>query len=387
MAVLSTRDAVTLTDLVLLDGHCHQVSVADLSDEQFASACTESAYGTDATFNSQLGHAIRRWCAPALGLPVHAPMRDYLIARRTLGAAASVAALMRAARLAGLLIDTGLPAADLVTVERMAELADAPAREVVRLETLAESVVDGTDATGFGAAIRDAIHNAYGGGAVAAKSIAAYRHGLDLPPRRPSDTEVRRATGEWLRARAEGHRRLEGHGRLVDPVLLRHLLWCAVDAGRPIQLHTGFGDADADMVRADPARLQPFCAATETTGTPLVLLHCYPYHRNAGWLAHNYPHVYVDVGLAVGFVGARAGAVLAEFLELAPFGKVLYSSDAYRIAELYLVGAAQFRHSLARVLGGFVADGAMLADDADEVARAIGSGNATRLYGVEPSLH
>jgi len=372
---------VTLTDLVLLDGHCHQVSVADLSDEQFASACTESTYGTDATFNGQLGHAIRRWCAPALGLPVHASMRDYLIARQTLGASASVAELMRAARLDGLLIDTGLPDADLVTVERMAELADAPAREVVRLETLAESTVDATDATGFATAIRDAIHNAYADGAVAAKSIAAYRHGLDLPPQRPTDTEVRRAAGDWLRARAEGN------GRLVDPVLLRHLLWCAVDAGRPIQLHTGFGDADANMVRADPARLQPFCAATETAGTPLVLLHCYPYHRNAGWLAHNYPHVYVDVGLAVGFVGARAGAVLAEFLELAPFGKVLYSSDAYRLAELYLVGAAQFRHSLARVLGSFVADGAMLAGDADEVARAIGSGNATRLYGVEPVLH
>src|SRR5262245_53875108 len=260
-----------------------------MSDEQLASACTVSAYGTDATFNGQLGHAVRRWCAPVLGLPVHASMRDYLVARRTLGAPASVAALMRAARLAGLLIDTGLPSADLVTLEQMAALADAPAREVVRLETLAESVAEATDATGYAAAIRDALHNAYASGAMAAKSIAAYRHGLDLPPQRPTDTEVRRAAGNWLRARAEGHGRPEGHGRLVDPVLLRHLLWCAVDGRRPIQLHTGFGDADADSVRADPAWLQPFCAATEPAGAPLVLLHCYPYQRNAGWLAHNYP--------------------------------------------------------------------------------------------------
>lgn len=46
-----------------------------------------------------------------------------------------------------------------------------------------------------------------------------------------------------------------------------------------------------------------------------------PYHRQAGWLASVYPHVYVDVGLTVGQVGAGAGAVLAEFLELAQPGQ------------------------------------------------------------------
>ncbi len=155
-----------------------------------------------------------------------------------------------------------------------------------------------------------------------------------------------------------------------------------MDARHPIQLHTGFGDADAHLIRADPARLQPFCAATQDSGTPLVLLHCYPYQRGAGWLAHVYPHVHVDVGLAVGYIGTRATALLGEFLELAPFAKVMYSSDAYGLAELFLVGAAQFRHSLGRVLGGFVDDGAMNVGDAHAIAAAIGSGNATRLYGA-----
>jgi hypothetical protein len=80
-------------------------------------------------------------------------------------------------------------------------------------------------------------------------------------------------------------------------------------------------------------------------------------------------------------VGARATALLGEFLELAPFAKLMYSSDAYGLAELFLVGAAQFRHSLGRVLGGFIEDGAMNVDDADAVAAAIGAANATRLYG------
>jgi predicted TIM-barrel fold metal-dependent hydrolase len=371
VAVLNPID---LTDLALVDGHCHQVTVEPLSDVAFALWCTESAYARESTLDSQLGYAIRRWCAPVLGLPVHAAVPDYLAARRDMGPDEAVRTLMRAARLSAMLVDTGLPPAGMVTIGQMSDLAGAPTHHVVRLEALAESVVDASDASGFATATDAALDRAFAAGAVATKSIAAYRHGLDVPPQRPTGTEVRTAAGAWMRERAAGRTRLS------DPVLLRHLLWCAVDAGRPIQLHTGFGDADAHLIRADPARLQPFCAATQDSNAPLVLLHCYPYQRGAGWLAHLYPHVYVDVGLAVGYVGARATALLGEFLELAPFGKVMYSSDAYGLAELFLVGAAQFRHSLGRVLGGFVDDGAMRVEDARAIAGAIGSGNATRLY-------
>ncbi|HEY9482796.1 MAG TPA: amidohydrolase family protein [Micromonosporaceae bacterium] len=350
------------------------MTVEPLSDMAFALWCTESSSADESTLDSQLGYAIRRWCAPVLGLPAHVAVHDYLAARRDLGSDEAARRLMRAARLTSMLVDTGLPAAGMVTVGQMSDLAGVSARPVVRLESLAESVVDASDASGFATATAVALDGAFTGGAVAAKSIAAYRHGLDLPPQRPTESEVRTAAGAWMRERAAGH------ARLSDPVLLRHLLWCAVDARRPVQLHTGFGDADAHLIRADPARLQPFCAATQDSGTPLVLLHCYPYQRGAGWLAHVYPHVHVDVGLAVGYVGARATALLGEFLELAPFAKVMYSSDAYGLAELFVVGAAQFRHSLGRVLGGFVDDGAMNVEDALAVAAAIGSGNATRLY-------
>jgi predicted TIM-barrel fold metal-dependent hydrolase len=133
---------------------------------------------------------------------------------------------------------------------------------------------------------------------------------------------------------------------------------------------------------SDPALLQPFCAATEAAGTPIVLLHCYPYHRQAGWLAHLYPHVYVDLGLTISYLGARSTVVLGEFLELAPFGKVLYSSDAYGLPELFLVGAAQFRHALYAVLTDFINDGAIAPSDAARIAQAVAAANAVRLYGL-----
>ena len=49
-----------------------------------------------------------------------------------------------------------------------------------------------------------------------------------------------------------------------------------VDTGLPVQVHTGFGDRDVMLARADPALLQPWLAAVEPAGGPVVLLHCYP---------------------------------------------------------------------------------------------------------------
>jgi len=101
-----------------------------------------------------------------------------------------------------------------------------------------------------------------------------------------------------------------------------------------------------------------------------VLLHCYPYHRQAGWLALVYRNVYVDVGLTMTHLGARAAAVLGEFTELAPWHKLMFSTDAYGLPELFLVGAAQFRAALAE----------LSTVDAERFAAAICGGTARRVY-------
>jgi len=211
--------------------------------------------------------------------------------------------------------------------------------------------------------------------AVGLKSIAAYRYGLDFDAWRPSQVEVAAAADRFLRALER-----DDTARLEDPVLLRHAIWAGLDLGLPLQFHVGFGDPDVRLHRADPSLLHDFLRASQDTGTAIMLLHCYPHHRQAGYLAHVFPHVYMDVGEALNHVGARSAAVLAEALELTPFHKMLYSSDAFGLAELHYLGAAGFRRDLARVTGRFVADGAWSAADADRVGALIGAQNARRVY-------
>ena len=361
-----------LAGLPLVDGHCHLVSTQPLGGTAFELAATEADRPAPAGvshLDTQLGLAIRRWCSPVLGLPPHSSTVDYLRRRDELGPRQVLGRLVGAAGLAELLIDTGLAGDGLCSPAELAA-AGPTVREVVRLEAIAERVAaEGTSAAGFAAAYRAALHAA-AAGAVAVKSIVAYRHGLDLDPARPAAREVETAAGGWLAA----------GGRLTDPTLLRFVLWAGVDTGLPVQLHTGFGDRDLALPRADPARLQPWLAAVEPTGVPVVLLHCYPYHRQAGWLAQVYPGVHVDLGLTTGYAGARAAAVIAEFCELTPFGKLLFATDAYLLPELYLVGAAQFRRGLGQVLDGWVAESAMSTGDACRIARMIAGDNARRLY-------
>ncbi|MEJ3657501.1 amidohydrolase family protein [Actinomycetes bacterium KLBMP 9759] len=368
----------TIAALPLVDHHVHGALRGDPTFDGFAALLRESnrpaPEGTSG-FDSALGFAVRRWCAPVLDLAPHAPPQAYVERRAELGAAEVNRRFLRAAGVARFLVETGYRGDELLSPAEMAEASGAAASEVVRLESVAEELA----AAGVGAgefaeryAERLAERSA---GAVGLKTVVAYRYGLDIEPARPSTVEVAAAAASWLRA-VEG-----GAGpRLADPVLLRHVIWAGVDRGLPLQVHTGFGDPDLRLDRADPLRLTPLVEAVEPSGVPLLLLHCYPFHRNAGYLAHAYPHVYLDVGLAVPYVGAAARTVVAEALELAPFGKILYSSDAFGLAELHHLGALLWRRAIGDVLVERVASGEWAEADAARTATMIGSGNALRIY-------
>ena len=368
--------------VALVDHHVHPALATELSLGELDELITESdrpAPPGVTRFDSQLGVAIRRWCAPVLGLAASVSAQAYTDRRRELGAVEVTRRLLRAAGAAYLLIDTGYLRDGMLGLAAMAEASAARVAEVVRLESVAEQAIVAGDgsAAGFAGRFREALWELTRS-ACGVKSIAAYRFGLDLDPQPPAGADVAAAAGRWRReidTAGPG-----GTVRVTDPVLLRFLLWAGVDRGLPVQVHTGFGDPDVDLRRADPLLLRGFCELTQERAVPVMLLHCYPYHRQAGYLAHAYPHVYLDVGLAINHVGARAAAVVAESLELAPFGKVLFSSDAWGPPELHYLGALLWRRATARVLGEWVESGDWALADAVGVAEMIGAQNARRVY-------
>ena len=133
----------------LTDHHCHGLVTADLDRDGFEALMNEapraSALGTS-LFDSMLGLAIRRHCAPLLDLEPLAPADAYLARRRELGAAEVNRRLVSATGIGTFLVDTGIDGPGgtaLTTPAELAGLAGGDAYEVVRLERLAEQAPPG----------------------------------------------------------------------------------------------------------------------------------------------------------------------------------------------------------------------------------------------------
>jgi hypothetical protein len=373
--------ADVLQDIPLVDQHCHPVVLDPLTGDRFESLLTEAhERGPEGAseFDSQVGLAVRRWCAPLLGLAAHADAEAYLTRRAELGPRETATTLLRACGTSDLLVDTGLQADGLCDLRELAELSGARVHEVTRVEAVAEELAaSGVGAADFGASLAESLA-AHVSRSVAFKTVAAYRVGLDLPAAAPAPPDVRRAADRWL---AECER--TGRFRLTAPTLVAHAVHSCLPLGMPVQVHTGYGDPDLTLHRADPSLLTPFLRALPGDAGPVVLLHCYPYHRHAAYLANVFPQVVLDVSLAVNHIGPRASAVLAETLELAPFGSLLYASDGFGLAELHLLGAVLFRRALTRVLDTWLADDALTTGDAIRFAEMIVRDNARRVYRLD----
>lgn len=378
---MSTDGVSELLDAIaLVDHHCHGVVDEDLNRADFEQLMTESDWpappGTT-HFDSQVGFAVRGLCAPALGLAPWVAPQDYLARRTELGAPRVNELLLRAAGIGRFLVDTGFRPDDILTPRELARRAGGRADAVVRLEHVMETLArEQVAAADFVEAFEQRL-TAELVGAVGVKTIAAYRINLDFDPNRPTPAQVQAAAREWLGGCAE-----TGVVRLADPVLIRHGIWAAIDRRLPIQFHVGYGDAHVDLHRCSPVHLTDLMRQTLTSGARIMLLHCYPYHREAGYLAQVFPHVHLDVGLAINYTGARSEAVIAESLELAPFHKVLFSSDAFGLAELYYLGAELYRRGLGRVLARWRAELGYPEDELRRIAELMSSGNAMRVYGL-----
>lgn len=277
-----------------------------------------------------------------------------------------------------LFIDTGfVPDDAILDLDQTADLTGLTVRPIYRLETHAEKFMERYDNFDeWSQHLLDAVSQVRAQGYVGCKSIAAYRVGLQVTTVREQDAH--REFDLW-----RAHFEDTGSSRLEDQDIINYLLGMVapalIEQHLPLQFHVGYGDADTDLYLGNPLLLRSFLQHFCYDGLQVVLLHCYPYHREAGYLASVFPGVYFDTSLVNNLAPSSTQSVVRESLELAPYSRYLFASDASTYVEMYAVAAQTFKDALAAQL-----DSVGTADTAQKQAwaRMVCYDNAAQLYGV-----
>jgi predicted TIM-barrel fold metal-dependent hydrolase len=371
-----------LAAIPLLDHHCHALRRpgAPLDGPAFRRYLSESA---DPAMVPHLAFSLfyRRALRDLGALLGCDPTEDaVLAARQSRSAEEHARRLFDAANFSALLVDTGLRPDESYTLDEQRRFLPCAVHEVLRLESLIERLlVRAGSCAELEEAFRSELADGRSRGIVAFKSIAAYRGGLVIQPR----TRAEAAAG-FPALKAEARR--AGRIRLKDRPLLEYFLRAALESAAaqelPVQLHTGFGDDDLDLRAANPLHLRPLLQDRSLRGAPIVLLHTWPFCREAGYLAGLYSHVFVDLSLTIPFTAHGGAAAIRAALEQAPTSKLLLATDAFSIPELFYLGALYARESLGRALDQLQEEGWLTADEAEQAARQMLCDNASRLYGI-----
>ena len=304
-----------------------------------------------------------------------------LAARGRMSADALARRLFGEANIATLLVDHGYLTEETWPPSELAARLPCRVLPILRLETLAQELIVRHET--FDAMLDSysaTVERAWMDGYVGLKSIIAYRTGLGVQTTPRGDAASAFGPVKEL-ARRDGRVRLAA--KPLNDYLLLRALEIAERQAMPVQIHTGFGDADLDLREANPLHLRPLLEGSRYANVPFVLLHAsYPYVRELGYLAAIYANVYADVGLAIPHLAAEIPVMLRQLLGLAPSTKVVYSSDASQIPELFWLAARWGRRGLGTVLDELIALGALGGDEAIAVARRVLGGNAAGIYGL-----
>lgn len=373
-----------LTSVPLIDNHCHSLLRAQpTTTDEWQKFFTESYYPEIARHH--VPHTIfYQWAQRTLAAFYNcAPTGEAILERRNAYDLPALAQKINAdLNIGAWLVDYGYSTTHTFGHAELKAMAGTRVENILRLEPLIEQLIfksENFDALCDG--YRNALDGLRAQGYVSLKSIIAYRVGLKL-----SQAALEEARAEFPSLKERATR--EGKLRIASKPLLDYFIPLAVEIASaqnfPIQFHTGFGDPDQDLASGNPAYLRPLFENEKYRGAKIVLLHAsYPYARTLGYLASVYPNVYADFGLAIPFVTNQARQILRELFGLAPASKILYSSDAFHIPELYYLGAVLGRRALGEVLQEFVSDDLIHASSAEKMGQMILNENARRVYELD----
>lgn len=369
---------IDLWDLAAIDQHAHNLLTPSAAEHYPYSTAFTEGYDAD-VINHHARHSLfyRRSVREIAHLLECEPEEEAILERRRqMGLEKLTQRCLEASKLRAIFLDDGFLPDEILPLEWHEKFV--PVRRILRLEYLAENLMSEVDDfETFVERFRSEI-DPPPTGVVAFKSIAAYRSGLDI---QLTPKEAGERSFYALKQESQDKQLRLANKQLID-FLITQALEIAAKYRMPVQFHTGFGDPDLDLRLANPVYMRALLEDKRFRTAPIVLLHaCYPYSQEAGYLASVYPQVYLDFGLAVPFLSvAGMRSTVQQLLELAPTSKLMYSSDAHNLPELYYLGAKWGREILGQVLDIAIKDGDLTAKEAESVATAILFENARNLH-------
>lgn len=369
-----------LSSIAAIDQHAHNILKADATKPLPFAAAFSEGYAPEIV-NRHVRHTLfyRRSLRDIAGLfscdPTEDSIQHY---RETLNLESLTRQCIDAAHLESILLDDGFLPNEILPSSWHDQFVSV--HRLIRLEYLAEQLIANVDRFDvFLEWFRSEI-DPLPDQAVGFKSIAAYRTGLDI------QFVYQEVAEDHFYELKQKQAEMQQPIRLSEKALIDFLLLEALEVATryhiPIQFHTGFGDPDLDLRLSNPLHLRPILEEPRYQSVPIVLLHAsYPFTREAGFLASVYPQVYVDFGLAIPSLSVRGMKhVVHQLLELAPTSKIMYSSDAHLIPELFYLGAKWGREILGQAFDDAIHDGDLNSHEAEEAAIAILCQNARQLY-------
>jgi hypothetical protein len=323
-----------------------------------------------------LALALRRWLADHLGCEA---AREAVTAARDAALRADPVAytkgLLEAEHVEAILSDEGFPQPPIGPEEFGAAIGTTVHR-VTRLEPWIVAHRGGSfDDLVQG--VEHEVRTAADQGAVAFKTIIAYRSGLDVTD--PSIAEASEAYERWRAADFPDRDR--GPNKPVRDFLLHRLLEVARELDRPVHIHCGAGDPDIDLAHAGPVNLWPLLVAHQHQ--PIVLIHAgFPWIPEAAYMASVLPNVHLEISELVPWGWSMVDWALEIVLGTAPAAKVLHGSDEAGEPEMFWLAARLTRRSLERVLRRFVERDDLTVAQAETFGRLVLGENARRVHGL-----
>ncbi|HJO95626.1 MAG TPA: amidohydrolase family protein [Victivallales bacterium] len=371
---------MNLNDIPIIDHHAHPIlkpeALNDIND--FTFWFTESS--EIQVYSHQIKSSIffkqaMRWISEDL-LSCNNNISDIFSSRIKKNHDIYTNTIFKKSNITNLMCDFGFPRSGTYNLDEMEKITSIPIKNIVRIETIAEEIILSSNTMeDFTESFTECLLSNINNQCIAFKTIIAYRTGISL-----NNHSKDILSKEFKRVKTENNLNIKLNSKPLNEHILKIALKIAEKYKLPFQFHTGFGDNDVDLIKANPLKLKPII---EKYKTPIIILHAgWPYYREAAFLCSIYSTVWLDISLAVPHITTGIYNLLLEVAGIAPLEKILFATDASGLPELYWIACKSIRIELEKVLKKLVSDKYINNNGAYAAAENILYKNSRKVYCV-----